>query len=757
MKKQEVFQAYLASYYLSSQFTNTAPNMIFKLRRPTRILLSILGGTLTACVLFLLIQAACILLFSRAEHGDKAAIVQEEQVLRKAMQRLLNHEIAGIKQRAEWLIKGGALFHLMQNSTREELVDELGKRLKGIDLSIIFDAEGRPIYLQDPTRLSSATLNDFRTYPLITEALQGRSKITYVPAMEGLLLAAAFPILPETSGELKGVLLLLQFFNQDRLLAFEQRIGARISLRDGIGNALPKVMKDGFFPPPFEASVQIGNSKWPITTNGSAHIPIVVKGIYDHPVGVFWVRQSIIKSVPFVDLISATFLKYLPVAAAISILLGLGIGYYLHRFFAYPLIRLMKSRQALQRIRSKRRAMVSDERFFETTLGVYRHELFRIIMGSDGVLDSISDGVMLVDFKGKVVGVNNGLCSLLGMSREELTKTSDPLFFLNDVERSRAHDALELLRIAQKPGKAGLEVKPFLEIVKGELQCILRLRSIDCGPHGERYFLIVLKARGIDGEQGELVTKEQAARVLADFSAGVASNINNLLTSVVGALSVISNNTGGNIELQSQMLKTIKQSVAQGTSLTKELLNIARFRSVKIPTVPLDLCKIVGDAVAKISSAEEAKSYKIVTESTEERTIVMAEEVGIHQVLTNLVSYSFSQMPNGGRVLIKIFHDPIDEGMVNLFVFDEGEGMTSEAIARVFEPFFGSRGSGSDSRRYLGSGLGMAATKALVESWGGSISCRSEIGRGTNFRVCLKQASSRDMVVGGKVIGQRAT
>jgi signal transduction histidine kinase len=110
----------------------------------------------------------------------------------------------------------------------------------------------------------------------------------------------------------------------------------------------------------------------------------------------------------------------------------------------------------------------------------------------------------------------------------------------------------------------------------------------------------------------------------------------------------------------------------------------------------------------------------------------LIDPLRISQVLDNLVSNAIKYSPGGGVVSI---HAEETETCINLHVEDRGMGMTEQEARQVFSRFY--RTPAARRADIEGAGLGLAITKSIVESHGGSISCVSSPGKGSRFTVTL--------------------
>ncbi len=114
---------------------------------------------------------------------------------------------------------------------------------------------------------------------------------------------------------------------------------------------------------------------------------------------------------------------------------------------------------------------------------------------------------------------------------------------------------------------------------------------------------------------------------------------------------------------------------------------------------------------------------------------VMAASGQLEQVVHNLVTNAArASAESGGTVVVRV--GPGSPGMARLEVVDHGAGIPDRDLDRIFEPFYTTRPAGEGR----GAGLGLAISRAIVIAHGGSISVKSEVGKGSTFRVELPAA-----------------
>jgi len=182
-------------------------------------------------------------------------------------------------------------------------------------------------------------------------------------------------------------------------------------------------------------------------------------------------------------------------------------------------------------------------------------------------------------------------------------------------------------------------------------------------------------------------------------------------------------------------LEKILAAAQRAARITSTILASARNRSGNFE--PTDLQKLVEDTLVLLE--RELTKYRIAVE-TQFAPVppVLAQGNQIQQVLLNLLINARQAMPLGGRLWIRLAHDPTTD-MVDLVVRDTGCGIPPEQLPHIFEPFFTTK-RGPDETGKGGTGLGLAACRQIIEAHRGRIRVESTVGKGTQFTVKLPVA-----------------
>lgn len=178
--------------------------------------------------------------------------------------------------------------------------------------------------------------------------------------------------------------------------------------------------------------------------------------------------------------------------------------------------------------------------------------------------------------------------------------------------------------------------------------------------------------------------------------------------------------------------------VAEETSSMLELINTmldlsqTGARIERSPRMDVDLAAIVRQMTEFYASVAEDKGVAFVLDLPEGEIVRSAHKAKLQQLVGNLLDNAVKFTPGGGTVSVTLTKEP-ETGLARLAVSDTGIGISKEDQPNLFKRFWRS----DASRSLPGNGLGLAVVKAIVTSYGGSVTCTSRPGVGTTFVVKL--------------------
>ena len=217
-----------------------------------------------------------------------------------------------------------------------------------------------------------------------------------------------------------------------------------------------------------------------------------------------------------------------------------------------------------------------------------------------------------------------------------------------------------------------------------------------------------------------------------DFLALVAHELRQPLHASLAALRMMSART--TVESGDHARSVLERQLTQMTGLVEELLDAARIvrGHVLLNEAVFDVRAAIERAADSARALIAEHQHEFVVSLPEEPVIVQADAARLEQVFSNLLSNAAKYTDPGGCITLSL---AVDKSFANITVTDTGRGIDPAAIATIFTLF---ARAASDVR---GFGVGLAATRRLVELHGGTIQARSDgVGRGAQFRVSLPLA-----------------
>lgn len=238
----------------------------------------------------------------------------------------------------------------------------------------------------------------------------------------------------------------------------------------------------------------------------------------------------------------------------------------------------------------------------------------------------------------------------------------------------------------------------------------------------------------------------QKMQAIGQLAAGVAHDFNNILTVIMGNVSLLKMGTlpAGK---QAEVLAQISKSAERAASLARQLLLFSRRQSLLLQD--LDLNETIANFSRMLHSLI-GENIALVTRYTSGSTLVHADPGTLEQVLMNLIVNARDALPpTGGQITIQTENVRLDESSVHnrlkarpgdfirLNVSDNGCGISPENLQHIFEPFFTTKQVGK------GTGLGLAMVFGIIEQHKGWVEVESRVGAGTTFHIYLPRVVTK--------------
>ncbi len=233
------------------------------------------------------------------------------------------------------------------------------------------------------------------------------------------------------------------------------------------------------------------------------------------------------------------------------------------------------------------------------------------------------------------------------------------------------------------------------------------------------------------------LVQAQKLEALGRLTGGIAHDFNNILQTLTTGLQAASREAPEKLRA---LLATCQRAVTRGSELTRQLAAFGRVQEVRTETV--DLVQRLAEAWPLLTGALPS-NVTLSDELPFSLWPVTVDPAQLELTLLNLVMNARDAMPSGGNVRLRAANEPLalpPAGLaaghyVTLSVADDGVGMSEEVLTRAFDPFFTTKGPGS--------GMGLAQAYGFARQSGGTLTLRSQQGRGTTATLYLPRARTR--------------
>lgn len=353
------------------------------------------------------------------------------------------------------------------------------------------------------------------------------------------------------------------------------------------------------------------------------------------------------------------------------------------------------------------------------------------------IVETSLDAFVQTDETGSILNWNSQAEQLFGWRRDEVLGKSTIDLVVAESERERV--------------EAGL--KRFLENEDG--RTLNRRRELMCRRRDGKEFRAELSVTALRRREGllfnvfyrdltdkiaaeERIRQAEKMEAVGQLTGGVAHDFNNILTVITGTIEILAEAVEKEPQLAA-ITKMIDEAAARGADLTQHLLAFAR----KQPLQPreIDINALIIDT-AKLLRPTLGEQIQIESVFEDENCVAIVDPNQLTTAMLNLALNARDAMPRGGKLILETGAAYLDEvyasindvrpgHYVLIAVSDTGTGIPSNMLARVFDPFFTSKGPGK------GTGLGLSMVYGFIKQSAGHIKIYSEENHGTTIKMYL--------------------
>ena len=196
--------------------------------------------------------------------------------------------------------------------------------------------------------------------------------------------------------------------------------------------------------------------------------------------------------------------------------------------------------------------------------------------------------------------------------------------------------------------------------------------------------------------------------------------------------------------LVTHKMQQVKYQAGQMNQLVTELIDFRKYEQglVRLDFQRVGLNSFLEETFEKFREIAEEKKLELQWTAAKTPPTVIADPYQLQKVLMNLVFNAVKFTPEGGRITLSC--ENASGGMVAIHVRDTGIGIAEEDLKHIFERFYQARGQEDVTQGLPGSGIGLALAKEIIERHSGTLEVRSELGKGSDFIIRLKEAPPKE-------------
>jgi two-component system NtrC family sensor kinase len=349
---------------------------------------------------------------------------------------------------------------------------------------------------------------------------------------------------------------------------------------------------------------------------------------------------------------------------------------------------------------------------------------------NESIIESINVGLLAVDLEGRVTRMNSALELILGLARDQaIGKRVEELFsedFADTLWQVLGNDRWRLREIRNiykihTATRAGQTL--VLNIAIAPLQDLQEQTGA----------LVVVEDVTSRIRLEEQLQQREKLSSIGLLAAGVAHEVNTPLTGVSSYTQMLLGMLP-EADPKHALLQKVRRQAERATNIVNNLLNFSRTGSAT-EFGEVDIHRVLDDTLQLLEPQLRTNQIEIVRTYQEEQPLVFGNSGKLQQIFTNLLLNARDAIPNGGEIKISTANDGNKSLVIE--IADSGIGIAPENVAKIYDPFYTTKGVGR------GTGLGLAVSYGIIQEHSGHISVESTPGRGTTFRISLPTSDLR--------------
>ena len=363
--------------------------------------------------------------------------------------------------------------------------------------------------------------------------------------------------------------------------------------------------------------------------------------------------------------------------------------------------------------------------------------MFRDSLFSD-LSHNVNDVFVILEEKtDEVVYVTPNIDSVLGVKEEDVKKDIASIDGING-DRLIASNLMEL----NKKDKISW-TQEYLNNDSGETR-YLEITAYHTEFGSLKRIVIVISDRSEERElqnalSSSLEIAKNANAAKSNFLANMSHDIRTPMNAIVGYSTLLIKDADDKNKVI-EIGKKITYSSQHLLSLINDVLDMSKIESgrTSLNSDKVDVSEVINNIseIVQVQTKSKKQSFEIKTKGNIP-SYIYADKLRLTQILLNLLSNAVKYTEKNGTISLVVegYGNNGQTCHLRFIVSDNGQGMSSEFVEKIFEPF--SRETNSMTNKIQGTGLGMSITKSIIDLMGGTIDIQSELGKGSVFTVDL--------------------
>jgi PAS domain S-box-containing protein len=376
------------------------------------------------------------------------------------------------------------------------------------------------------------------------------------------------------------------------------------------------------------------------------------------------------------------------------------------------------------------------------------------------ILETVDEGFIVIDHDYRIISANKAYLDQVKLPRDEVMGRQ--CYNISHRLNKPCYEAGEDCAVRRTFEKGGPDIAVHTHKDEKGAPVFVEIKSYPIKDEAGNVISVIEIVNNVTEKKKleEQLRHAQKMEAVGQLAGGIAHDFNNILTAIVGYGSLIKMRMSEDDPMRHHLQQMLDSS-ERAANLTRGLLAFSR-KQVISPK-PVDLNRIIEN-VEKLLRRLIGEDIELKVDLAPGNLIVMADSGHIEQILMNLATNARDAMPERGRFSISTEPVELSQNFVKVHgygkegpyalisVTDTGSGMDVRTRERIFEPFFTTKEPGR------GTGLGLSIVYGIVKQHNGYVTCYSEPGKGTAFKIYLpvikqesakKETASRLPVMGG--------